>query len=272
MTVAFIFQERRAAEPIIPLGLFTSPVFSLASGLGLLVGMGMFGAIIFLPMYLQLVDGATPTASGLYTLPLVVGILIMSIGSGRLISKTGRYKLFPIIGTAVMTAGMFLLSRMGIHTGHLVSSLYMLIVGCGLGLVMQVLVVVAQNDAVPENLGAATSTVTFFRSVGGAVGVALLGSVFAGDLTSRLSKIPGAAKIAKAGVQLTPAQVRALPPHIHSVFLNAFSQSLTQVFLYGMVITGLAFVGAIFLKEKPLRQHADHQQPVPVPVPVPAEG
>jgi EmrB/QacA subfamily drug resistance transporter len=262
--VLFLVQERRAAEPIIPLNLFVTPVFRMCAIIGLLIGMGMFGAIVFLPMFLQLVDGATPTVSGLYTLPLVVGMLTMSITSGRLLTKWGRYKMFPVVGTAVMTVGMLLLAQMHVSTGHVVSSVFMLVVGLGLGCCMQCLVVAAQNDADPTNMGVATSTITFFRSVGGCVGVALLGSVFAGDLTSRLSKIPGAARIAKAGVNLTPAQVRALPPAVHGIFLNAFCGSLTRVFIYGAVITAVAFGLTWMLKEKPLRvtRHR-HLQAVP---------
>ena len=186
LLAAFVLQERRAAEPIIPLGLFRSSVFRVATGIGFIIGLAMFGAIIFIPLFLQLVYGVSPTSSGLRMLPLMAGLLAASIVSGRIISRIGRYKAFPIAGTAITAVGMFLLSRLEVGTAPWVASLYMLVVGIGIGLVMQVLVLVVQNAAPRRDVGVATSTATFFRSMGGSLGVAVFGAIFASRLTSEL--------------------------------------------------------------------------------------
>ena len=188
LLAAFVWQEGRVAEPIIPLTLFRSRVFDVASAMGFTIGMAMFGAIVFIPLYLQLVYGASPTASGLRMLPLMAGLLVAAVASGRVISRIGRYKPFPIVGTAILVGGMFLLSLLGVGTAPLLASTYMLVVGVGIGLVMQVLVLVVQNDARPEDMGVATSTATFFRSVGGSFGVAIFGAIFASGLTAQLAQ------------------------------------------------------------------------------------
>jgi EmrB/QacA subfamily drug resistance transporter len=254
LVVAFVWQERRAKEPIIPLSLFRSPVFNVASAMGFTIGMAMFGAIVYIPVFLQLVYGATPTSSGLRMLPLMGGLLLAAIASGRAISAIGRYKIFPIVGTAVLVVGMFLLSRLGVGTAPWLASVYMLVVGIGIGLVMQVLVLVVQNDAVPKDMGVATSTATFFRSVGGSFGVAIFGAIFASRLADQISKFPPEiGKQLAAGVRLTPEQARQLPPGIHDDFLQAFSHSLHGVFLWGMVIALIPMVLSWLLKEVPLR-------------------
>ena len=158
--------------------------------MGFVIGMAMFGAIIFIPLFLQIVYGASPTASGLRMLPLMAGLLVAAICSGRVISRIGRYKAFPIAGTAILVVGMYLLSRLGVGTAPWLASVYMLVVGVGIGLVMQVLVLVVQNDAKPQDIGVATSTATFFRSVGGAFGVAIFGTIFATRLADELAKLP----------------------------------------------------------------------------------
>src|SRR3954464_4611194 len=182
LLLLFVFQERRAAEPIIPLNLFRSSVFSVASSLGFVIGLAMFGAIIFIPLFLQLVYGVSPTSSGLRMLPMMAGLLTASILSGRAISRIGRYKIFPVVGTAVTTLGLFLLSRLEVETAPWLASVYMLVVGIGIGLVMQVLVLAVQNCAPPKDIGVATSAATFFRSMGGSLGVALFGAIFASRL------------------------------------------------------------------------------------------
>src|SRR5207253_512711 len=186
----FLWWETRATEPILPLSLFRSSVFSVASGIGFAVGMAMFGAIVFLPVFLQLVYGASPTSSGLRLLPLMAGLLTAAILSGRAISRIGRYKIFPIAGTATLVVGMFLLSRLAVGTAPWLASVYMLVVGVGIGLVMQVLVLVVQNDAPPQEIGVATSTATFFRSVGGSFGVAIFGAIFASRLAAQIKQLP----------------------------------------------------------------------------------
>jgi len=254
MLVAFIWQERRAAEPIIPLTLFESGTFRLASGMGFMIGMAMFGAIIYLPLFLQLVYGASPTSSGLRMIPLMGGLLTAAILSGRAITRFGRYKIFPLVGTVVLVLGMFLLSRLDADSDAWVASLYMAIVGVGLGLIMQVLVLIVQNDARPQDIGVVTSTATFFRSVGGSFGVALFGAIFASRLASELTRLPAdvTAKLGDVGA-IDPARARQLPPEVRADFLQIFANALHGVFLWGMVIAIVPAVLAWFLKEVPLR-------------------
>jgi EmrB/QacA subfamily drug resistance transporter len=254
LLAAFIWQERRAAEPIIPLTLFRSAVFRVATGLGFVIGLAMFGAIIFIPLFLQLVYGVSPTSSGLRLVPLMAGLLGASIISGRVISRIGRYKPFPIAGTAVTTLGLFLLSRLEVDTAPWLASVYMLVLGIGLGLVMQVIVLVVQNDAPARDVGVATSTATFFRSMGGSLGVALFGAIFASRLADQLRAVPGqAAAHLSGGVNIRPAEVHALPPGARHGVLVAFVNALQPVFLVGAGLTAVAFVLALLLKEVPLR-------------------
>jgi EmrB/QacA subfamily drug resistance transporter len=254
LLVLFVWQETRAEEPILPLSLFRSSVFSVANSMGFTIGMTLFGAIVFIPLYLQLVYGASATGSGLRLLPLMAGLLTAAILSGRWISRVGRYKAFPIAGTATLVVGMFLLSRLSVGTAPWLASVYMLVVGIGIGLVMQVLVLVVQNDVQPKDIGVATSTATFFRSVGGAFGVAIFGAIFATRLADQLKLLPHAvtAKLG-GGVHLNPEQARHLPPAVHDDFLQAFAHSLHGVFLFGTVLAVVPFVLSWFLKEVPLR-------------------
>jgi EmrB/QacA subfamily drug resistance transporter len=254
LLAVFVWQEARAVEPIVPLTLFRSSVFNISSAMGATIGMAMFGAIVFIPLYLQLVYGASATGSGLRMLPLMVGLLTAAIASGRTISRIGRYRMFPIAGTAALVAGMFLLSRLGLGTAPWLASVYMLVVGIGIGLVMQVLVLVVQNDARPENIGVATATATFFRSVGGSFGVAIFGAIFAARLSHQLAHLPQ--KVVAhlgSGVHLSPDQVRRLSPTVHADFLHAFANALHGVFLWGLVIAVVPFALSWFLKEVPLR-------------------
>ncbi len=265
MLALFVWQERRAAEPIIPLKLFRSPIFDVANGIGFFVGLAMFGAIIFIPLYLQLVYGASATSSGLQMLPLMGGLLVAAIASGRAISRLGRYKMFPVSGTGILIVGMFLLSRLHEDTTHLVVGIYMLVVGVALGLVMQVLVLVVQNDVGRGDIGVATSTATFFRSVGGSFGIAIFGAIFASRLASELKKLPpSAVKGLGGGVHITPAQVKRLPPQVHAEFLHAFAHALHSVFLFGMAAAIIPFALSWLLKEVPLRTTL-HAPDAPVP-------
>src|SRR4051794_35494408 len=250
----FLWWETRAAEPILPLALFRSRVFSVASGMSFTIGMAMFGAIVFIPVFLQLVYGASPTSSGLRMLPLMAGLLTAAIVSGRVISRIGRYRPFPIAGTATLVVGMFLLSLLRVDTPPWVASVCMLVVGVGIGLVMQVLVLVVQNDSRPENIGVATSTATFFRSVGGSLGVAIFGTIFATRLAHQLAHLPPAVvSRLGSGVHLSPAAARALPPAVHADFLAAFAHALSGVFLFGMVVAIVPFALSWLLPEVPLR-------------------
>jgi EmrB/QacA subfamily drug resistance transporter len=250
----FVWWETRASEPILPLRLFRSSVFSVANAMSFTIGMAMFGAIIFIPLFLQIVYGASPTSSGLRTLPLMAGLLVAAIASGRAISRIGRYKIFPIAGTAILVTGMYLLSLLRVGTAPWLASVYMLVVGVGIGLVMQVLVLVVQNDVQPREIGVATSTATFFRSVGGSFGIAIFGTIFASRLADQLSRLPHrvTARLG-SGVHLNPEQAKHLTPAVHADFLHAFAHALDGVFLFGMALAVVPFVLSWLLREVPLR-------------------
>jgi EmrB/QacA subfamily drug resistance transporter len=261
LIVAFLFVESKSSEPIIPLSLFRLQVFNVASAMGFIVGFIMFGSIIYIPLYLQTVHGASPTSSGLQLLPLVAGMLCTFILSGRLVSKRGKYKIFPIIGTAVLTVGLFLLAQLTPSTSLRVSSVYMFVVGIGIGFVMQILVVAVQNAVPQSQLGVATSSATFFRMIGGSFGVALFGAIFNARLFSDLPKYLPAAVVRAMhlsghNIASNPAQLAKLPPAIHHGFVEAFSHSLQVVFLVGVPFTAVAFGLAWLLKEVPLRDRA----------------
>jgi EmrB/QacA subfamily drug resistance transporter len=253
----FVLIERRAAEPILPLHLFRNRVFSATSAIGFIVGFAMFGAITYLPTYLQIVKGATPTDSGLELLPLMGGLLVTSIGSGILISRWGRYKIFPILGTAVMTVGLFLFSLLKVDTSMLTISLYMVVLGLGLGSVMQVLVIAVQNAVGHSELGVATSGATFFRSIGGSFGTAVFGAIFANVLTGNLSHYLAGVKlpanfVGAAGA--SPAILARLPKPVHLGYIRAVTASLHPVFLWAVPFALLAFAVTWLLKEVPLRR------------------
>ena len=254
LLAVFVWWETRATEPILPLSLFRSSVFTISNAMGFTIGMAMFGAIVFIPLYLQLVYGASPTSSGLQLLPLMAGLLVAAILSGRAISRIGRYKVFPVAGTAIIVVGMFLLSRLTVGTASWVASVYMLVLGVGIGLVMQVLVLVVQNDVRPQEMGVATSTATFFRSVGGSFGVAIFGTIFASRLADQFSHLPHSvtARLG-SGVHLNPAQAKHLPPLVHADFLAAFAHALHGVFLWGMAMAAIPFALSWLLKEVPLK-------------------
>ena len=252
----FLAQERRADEPLLPLRLFAEPVFRVSTALGFLVGTAMFGAIIFLPLFLQVVTGASATRSGLLTLPLMAGIMTASMTGGRIISRTGRYKVFPIVGTGLATAGMFLLSTMGPDTPRPLSGAYMLLLGLGLGCAMPVLTLAVQNAAPAADLGAATSAVNFFRSLGGAFGVALFGAVLNSrlgvELTDRLPA--GAASIERSTLLSSPEQIARLASDVREAVTLAISSSITTVYLVATPVMALAFGIAWRLRELPLKE------------------
>jgi EmrB/QacA subfamily drug resistance transporter len=260
LLVAFCVVESKAAEPLIPLVLFRNRTFNAASAVGFIIGFLMFGAIVYLPFYLQTVHGATPTAAGLELLPLVGGMLLTFILSGQLVTRTGRYKIFPIVGSAVLTVGFLLLSRMGVTTSLAVTSLYMVVVGLGVGLVMQVLVVAVQNSVPYEQLGTATSTATFFRTIGGAFGVSGLQTVFNNRLFSALSKdhLPASARhvVSGSSIVVNPSAIDHLPAALRAPLVAGFSYSLHTVFLVAVPFAMVAFVLSWLMKEIPLRTTA----------------
>jgi EmrB/QacA subfamily drug resistance transporter len=251
----FIWIEGRAAEPVLPLRLFRNRIFTVSSAVGVVVGFAMFGSITFLPLFLQTVKGSSPTGSGLQLLPVMGGMLVTSIASGQLISKWGRYRMFPIVGTAVMSTGLFLLSRMHADTSLATASLYMLVVGMGLGMVMQVLVLAVQNSVDYEDLGVATSGATLFRSIGGSLGTAVLGAVFTTRLTGALARVmpAGAGAVMGGGGGMDPAAIQRMPPAARGMFLDAFTRSLDYVFLVAAGIAAAAFLLSWLLEERPLR-------------------
>jgi EmrB/QacA subfamily drug resistance transporter len=254
----FVLQEGRAAEPVIPLRLWRDPVFSVASGLEFLVGFAMFGAIIFLPLYLQTVGGASAENSGLLILPLMAGLMISSIASGRMITSTGRYKRFPIVGTATIAVGMYLMSTMGVGTSRITSSLYMVVLGLGIGMIIQVMVLAVQNSVPHSDLGTATATESFTRSMGGAFGVAIYGAIFNNRLAFNLARLlpRGAGSVDPAQVQGSPQAIRALPPATRQAVLLALARSIHVVFLFAVPLAIAAFVVTWFLPEKELRETA----------------
>ena len=252
----FVLVERRAAEPVLPLYLFRNRVFSAASAVGLVVGFAMFGALAYLPQYFQIVKGVSPTSSGLRLLPLMAGLLATSITTGQLVSRWGRYKIFPVIGTAVLTLGLYLLSRLSVTTGTLLSSLYMLVLGAGIGASMQVLVLAVQNSVQYADLGTATAGTTFFRSIGGSFGTAVFGAVFTNVLPHNLARelhglaLPPGLTAASGA---SPAVLDRLPAPVHAAFVQAYATSLHTVFLAAVPVGALAFLLSWTLKEVPLR-------------------
>ena len=250
----FVLAERRAAEPILPPSLFRNRVFVVASAVGLVVGFALFGALTYLPLFQQVVRGLSPTASGLQLLPVMGGLLITSIASGQVITRTGRYKIFPIAGTAVAALGMWLLSSLGETTSAGVAALHMLVLGLGLGMVMQVLVLATQNAVAYEQLGVATSGATLFRSIGGSLGTAVLGAIFTGRLTSELaSRLPGGAAGAPGG-SVNPAEIHRLPKPVHDAYITAFTHAIHSVFLVATAVVVVAFLLSFLIEERPLRQ------------------
>jgi predicted MFS family arabinose efflux permease len=246
----FPLVERRAAEPILPLELFRNRVFAVTSAVGFIVGLALFGAITYLPLYLQIVKGTSPTNSGLTLVPLMAGLLVTSVVGGRLISRYGRYKVFPIVGTAIMTGALYLLSRLTVETPIWKTIVAMIVLGLGLGMVMQVLVLAAQNAVDHRLLGVATSGSTLFRQIGAAIGVAAFGAIFANRLGSEFaSRLPGA-KVPDAS---DPQAVEHLPAAIHAPYVDAIAAALHPVFLSAMALTFLAFLLSWLLRELPLR-------------------
>jgi EmrB/QacA subfamily drug resistance transporter len=251
----FLYAERCAAEPVLPLRLFENRTFTVSAAIALIVGFALFGSVTYLPLFLQVVSGASPTGSGLQMLPMMGGMLLTSITSGQLISRWGRYKVFPVVGTAVMALGLFLLSRMTAATTLVDASINMLVLGLGLGLVMQVLVIAVQNAVDYSDLGVATSGATLFRLIGGSLGTAVFGAIFAGRLDAYLTHaLPGGPAAPAAGPGLSPGLLATLPPALRTIYLSAFTTSLSTVFLTATVIALFGFVLTWLVPERPLRE------------------
>jgi EmrB/QacA subfamily drug resistance transporter len=248
---AFLRAESRAAEPILPLRLFRNRVFRVASAIGFVIGFALFGALTYLPLFQQVVRGDSPTESGLQLIPVMAGVLIGSIGSGQVITRTGRYKAFPVAGTAIAAVGMILLSRLDAGSSTLYASVAMLLMGLGLGLVMQVLVLAVQNAVDYAELGVATSGATLFRSMGGALGTAALGAIFTNRLAHELAGTPGGAV---GSASIDPAAVQRLPGPVRDSFTGAFTDALSTVFIVAAAIVVVAHLLSWLIEERPLRQ------------------
>ncbi|MEV5844181.1 MFS transporter [Streptomyces sp. NPDC051985] len=256
-TGLFLVVEHHAVEPIIPLRLFRDSVFNVTGLVGLVVGVALFGAASYLPTFLQMVDGASATESGLLMLPMMGGIVGASIVAGQLISHTGHYRIYPVLGGGLSVVGMWLLSRLEVGTPRWQYSIWMAVLGAGIGLVMPVLVLAVQNSVPPADLGTATSANNYFRQIGGSVGAAVFGTLFAGRLTDALHRhLP-----ARAGARLpdpeslTPQLVHALPPALRDAYIRAYADAMPRIFLYLVPVLVLGLLVACFLKEKPLVSH-----------------
>ncbi|ALC23462.1 DHA2 family efflux MFS transporter permease subunit [Streptomyces pristinaespiralis] len=257
LLVAFVAVERKAAEPVLPLKLFRIRTFTLVAVISFIIGFAMFGAMTYLPTFLQVVQGISPTMSGVHMLPMVFGLLLTSTASGQIVSRTGRWKVFPIAGTAVTALGLLLLHQLEANSSTWQMSLYFFVFGAGLGLVMQVLVLVVQNAVGYEDLGVATSGATFFRSIGASFGVAIFGTIFTNRLEHKLTdalagqRVPPGAGAAELAAD--PRAIAELPADLRPSVLNAYSTAITDVFLYALPVVALAFLIAWFLKEDKLR-------------------
>ena len=260
----FVLREARAPEPILPLSLFRIQIFSVSNIIAFVSGIAMFGALAFLPQYLQLVHGVSATISGLLLLPLLVGLLAMSISSGLYISRTGNYRWFPLAGTIGVTIGLLLLTRLGAHTSLLVVSLDILVFGLGLGLFMQVLTLVVQNAVPMKQMGVATSSVTFFRSMGGAIGASALGAVLTAGIAAELPRFLPRAALAAGGnsgskvAQLvqSPAALDALKrtnPALHEGIIQAYSHAIDRLFIAAVPVSVLSVIAALFIRQVKLR-------------------
>ncbi|MEU9113030.1 MFS transporter [Streptomyces sp. NPDC048483] len=255
---AFVLVERRAAEPVLPLRLFTLRTFTLCAVIGFVIGFAMFGSMTYLPTFLQVVQGVTPTMSGVHMLPMVLGMLLSSTGSGQIVSRTGRYKVFPIAGTAVVAVGLLLLHRLDPASSVAEMSACFFVFGFGLGLVMQVLVLIVQNAVPYQDLGVATSGATFFRSIGASFGVSIFGTLFANRLGPRIAHALGGQQlppgVAPSKIAEDPRTIAQLRPGPAARVLDAYSLSITDVFLYAVPLVLVAFALAWFLREEPLRR------------------
>ncbi|MEV0320957.1 MFS transporter [Streptomyces sp. NPDC050659] len=268
-TVLFLVAERFAAEPIIPLRLFRDSVFNITGLVGMVVGVALFGAASYLPTFLQMVDGASATESGLLMLPMMGGVVGASILAGQLISHTGRYKIYPILGGLLSVVGMWLLSRLEVDTPRLHYSIWMAVLGAGVGLVMPVLVLAVQNSVRPTDLGTATSANNYFRQIGGSVGAAIFGTLFADRLAESLAdRIPAGSGLPDPE-SITPQLVHALPAPLREGYIQAYADAMPRIFLYLVPVLVLGMLIAFFLKETPLSSAASQNAPTAEPTSIP---
>jgi EmrB/QacA subfamily drug resistance transporter len=255
---AFISRERRASEPVLPLALFGERVFVVVSAALFITTLSLFAALVFLPLYLQLVTGASATQSGLLVLPLLVASAVSTIASGWIMAATGRYKIFPLVGLVLMSAGLLLFSTLGLNSSRASAAIYMVVFGLGFGMVTQILTVAIQNAVEPREIGTATAAANLFRALGGSVGVAVYGAIFAGGLRHWLpERLPGAGRlpagINPGGIQASPGRIHALAPAVQHGVAEAVAHSLHDVFLTAAPIAFAGFLIVLLLRERPLR-------------------
>jgi EmrB/QacA subfamily drug resistance transporter len=255
---AFLFVEKRVAEPVLPLHIFRIGNFSLVTVIGFLTGFVMFGSMTFLPLFQQSVQGASATNSGLLLLPMLLGMLVVSLVAGRVTTQTGKYKIFPILGGFLITAGMFLLAQMDTETTRTTSGIYMAVLGAGMGFLMQTTMLIAQNSVEMKDMGVGSSSATLFRTLGGSFGVAILGALFTSQVNDSMAERGGgkAAAVTSGSAQLDPDSIRKLPAPIKDAYTHAVASGAHQVFLWGAVISIVGFIAAWFIKEVPLRASA----------------
>jgi predicted MFS family arabinose efflux permease len=263
--VAFVLIERRSSEPVIPMSLFKNRNFTLTTLGGLAIGISMFGALGYMPTFLQIVNSVNATESGFMLLPMLAGLMITGIGGGFLISKTGRYKWMPIAGTIVVAIALVLFSTMRADTPLWLILGYLTVLGLGIGLAMQVLVLIVQNSVPHKMVGTATAGNNFFREIGASLGSAIVGSLFVARLTEQLSSLGSSAGAAGGAVPtdtnaLTPAAINALPPEVHTMIVEAYSNALSPVYLYLVPLMLVAAVLLCFVKEIPLETTVVQQE------------
>jgi len=260
-TAGFIATERRAAEPVIPLHVFRNRNFSIVAAMSFLLGLALFGAITFLPLYQQTVQHLSATESGLMLIPLMLGSTVTALIAGRITTRTGRYKALPIIGGGVMTVGMYLLTTLGTNTSLVTTGLYFAVLGLGMGFLMQITTLVAQNSVATSDIGVASSSRTFFQQIGGSIGVSAFGAIFAHKLTSEMHARLPSVHLNAGGGQLNPVVVTHLPALVKQAVFAAITHAITDVFFWAAPAAAAVFVLACFLKEVPLRGRGDAEQP-----------
>ncbi|MFC5663440.1 MDR family MFS transporter [Kitasatospora misakiensis] len=256
--IGFCYVEQRVEEPMLPLSLFKNLNFTLVSIIGFVVGFVMFGSTVFLPLYQQTVQGASATNSGLLLMPMMFGMLVISLVVGQAVTKTGKYRIYPIIGTVVMTAGMLLLSTLSTDTSGFTSACWMVVLGAGMGFLMQITMLVAQNSVELKDMGVASSTATLFRTIGGSFGVALFGALFNSRVTETMKERLGSAGGAGGSqggdpAQLSPAALKALPAPVQDAYHHAVANGMHTVFLWGAAVAVISVAAAVFMREVPLR-------------------
>ncbi|MGW4912258.1 MDR family MFS transporter [Streptomyces sp. NPDC004270] len=269
--IGFVFWQTKAAEPVLPLHIFRSGNFTLMSIIGFIVGFVMFGATLFLPLYQQSVQGASATNSGLLLLPMLGAMLVTSMVAGRVTTSTGRYKIFPLVGGVLLTVGLYLLSTMDTDTTRFVSGVYMAVVGLGMGCLMQITMLVAQNSVEMKDMGVASSSTTLFRTLGSSFGVAIMGAIFNNRVQDEMAARAGGlgSKVTEQSASLDAASLAKLPAAVREAYQHAVSAGTHSAFLLGAVIAVAVVVAAVFVKEVPLRggsQKAGSDEAAPLPV------